>query len=75
MIVAHRSQASDLLEVLQAQGICQILNADEAVVSKDFPDLAPAAERPKDIEQMLNRLSRSLKFLTPYSEPNKGLAA
>jgi V/A-type H+-transporting ATPase subunit I len=75
MIVAHRSQASDLLEALQAQGICQILNADEAVVSKDFPDLAPPAERPKDIEQMLNRLSKSLTFLTPYAEPNKGLAA
>ncbi|MHC4620068.1 MAG: V-type ATPase 116kDa subunit family protein, partial [Planctomycetota bacterium] len=75
MIVTHRSQASDLLEALQREGICQILKADEAVVSKDFPDLAPPADRPKDIEQMLNRLSKSLKFLTPYARPNKGLAA
>ena len=30
MIVTHRSQASDLLEALQREGICQILNADEA---------------------------------------------
>ncbi|MHC4155755.1 MAG: V-type ATP synthase subunit I [Planctomycetota bacterium] len=75
MIVAHRSQASDLLEALQAHGICQILNADEAMVSKNFPDLAAPTDRPKDIEQTLNRLSRSLKFLTPYAKPNKGLAA
>ena len=46
MIVTHRSQASDLLEALQREGICQILNADEAAVSRDFPDLAGGGERP-----------------------------
>jgi V/A-type H+-transporting ATPase subunit I len=74
MIVTHRSQASDLLEALQREGICQILNADEAMVSKDFPDLAAPAERPRDIEELLNRLAKSIAFLKPYAQHEKGLA-
>ena len=40
MIVCHRSQASELLEALQHRGICQILDAEQASVTKDAPDLA-----------------------------------
>ncbi|MHC4574256.1 MAG: V-type ATP synthase subunit I [Planctomycetota bacterium] len=74
MIVTHRSQASDLLEALQREGICQILNAEQAMVSRDFPDLGAQAQRPRDIEEMLNRLSKSIAFLTAYAERQKGLA-
>ena len=40
LIVSHRSEAGELLEALQADGTCQILNAEEAMVSKDWPRLA-----------------------------------
>ncbi|HUT29031.1 MAG TPA: V-type ATP synthase subunit I [Sedimentisphaerales bacterium] len=75
MIVTHRSQASDLLEALQCEGICQILNADEAAVSRDFPDLAGGGERPRDIEELLGRLGKCIAFLGGYAEDRKGLAA
>ncbi|MHC4665063.1 MAG: V-type ATP synthase subunit I [Planctomycetota bacterium] len=75
MIVTHRSQASDLLEALQREGICQILNAEEAMVSRDFPDLGAADERPRDVEQLLARLARSIAFLQDYARPQKGLVA
>jgi len=73
MIVTHRSQAAELLERLQAEGICQILNAEQAVVSKDTPELAENIERPKDIEELLARLEKTLAFLKQFAEPRKGL--
>jgi V/A-type H+-transporting ATPase subunit I len=75
IIVSHRSQASELLETLQREGICHILNADEAIVSRDFPDIAASGERPKDVEGLLNRLQKSIAFLANYAKAEKGLAA
>ncbi|MHC4543309.1 MAG: V-type ATP synthase subunit I [Planctomycetota bacterium] len=75
IIVTHRSQASELLEALQHEGICHILNAEEAMVSKDSPDLAATVERPRDIENLLNRLTKSIEFLKLYAKPQKGLAS
>jgi len=74
IIVSHRSQASELLEALQHEGICHILNADEAILSRDFPELSALAERPKDIEGLLNRLEKSIAFLKSYAQSQKGLA-
>ncbi len=74
MIISHRSQAAELLEALQAEGICQILNAEQAMVSKDFPELAAASERPMDIEQILTRLQKSIEFLKVYAKHKAGLA-
>ncbi len=74
IIVSHRTQASELLEALQREGICQILNAEEAMVSRDSPELATAAERPKDIEELLNRLAKGIALLKSYAESQKGLA-
>jgi V/A-type H+-transporting ATPase subunit I len=74
IIVSFRAEASQLLEALQREGICQILNAEEAMVSKDSPDLAAAARRPRDIEEMLHRLQSSIAFLENYAEEKKGLA-
>ena len=74
IIVSHRSQASELLEALQREGICHILNADEAILSRDFPELGAAAERPKDIEGLLIRLEKSIAFLKSYAQSQKGLA-
>ncbi|MGB2809376.1 MAG: hypothetical protein WBC22_16660, partial [Sedimentisphaerales bacterium] len=75
IIVTHRSQASELLEALQHEGICHILNAEEAMVSRDAPDLAATAEKPRDIENLLNRLTKSIEFLKAYAKPQKGLAS
>jgi len=74
IIVSHRTQASELLEALQREGICHILNADEAILSRDFPELGASAERPKDIEGLLNRLEKSIAFLKNYAQSQKGLA-
>ena len=75
MIVSHRTEVTELLEVLQHEGICQILNAEEAMVSKDWPELGTGAERPRDIEELLNRLAKSIAFLKDYAESPKGLAS
>jgi len=74
LIVSHCSQASDLLEALQSEGICQVLNAQEAAVSKDFPDLVAAVQRPKDIEQLLDSLAKCIAFLKSYDKAQKGFA-
>jgi len=74
IIVSHRTQASELLEALQHEGICHILNADEAILSRDFPELGALAERPKDIEGLLIRLEKSIAFLKSYAQSQKGLA-
>jgi V/A-type H+-transporting ATPase subunit I len=71
IIVTHRSQASELLEALQNEAICHILNAEEAMVSRDFPDLAAAPERPKDVEDLLNRIAKSIAFLKIYADSKK----
>jgi V/A-type H+-transporting ATPase subunit I len=75
IIVSYRTEASELLEALQREGICHILNADEAIVSRDFPDLGTRAARPKDIEGLLNRLEKGITFLANYAKVEKGLAA
>ena len=71
MIVSHRSEASELLQALQDEGICQILNAEEAIVSRNMPELGRGGERPKDIEQLLNRLGKSIAFLKNFQKTLK----
>jgi V/A-type H+-transporting ATPase subunit I len=73
LIVSHNSEAAGLLEVLQREGICQILNAQQATVSKDLPELAAKGDRPKDIEELLNRLTKCIAFLKGFGDPTKAL--
>jgi V/A-type H+-transporting ATPase subunit I len=75
MIVSHRSEATELLEALQKEGICQILNAEQAMVTKDWPELVTEAAKPKEIEERLGRLAKSIAFLKGYSKKEGGLAA
>jgi len=75
IIVSYRTEASQLLEALQREGICQVLNAEQAMVSRDSPELAAAGQRPRDIEERLNRLQRCIAFLENYAEFRKGLAS
>jgi V/A-type H+-transporting ATPase subunit I len=74
MIITHRSEASELLEALQSEAICHVLNAQDAAVSRDLPERVIADERPKDIEQFLGRLVGSIAFLKNYAKSTKGLA-
>jgi len=74
VIVTHNTQARELLEALQSEGTCQILNAEEAMVSRDWPDLATTVERPKHLEQLLNRVEKSVAFLKDYAAPQKDIA-
>ena len=66
MIVSHRTQASELLEALQREGICHILNAKEAMVSRDLPELVTTAEKPKDVQHLLDSLDKSIAFLKEF---------
>jgi len=75
MVVSHRSQASELLEAIQSEGICQILNAEQAIVSKEYPELIITAERPKDIEQLLVRLTKAIELLKNYTPSAPALQA
>jgi V/A-type H+-transporting ATPase subunit I len=75
IIVSHYTQASELLEALQREGICQILNAQEAMVSRDMPEPTAAVEKPRDLQQLLDRLEGSIAFLKNYVESPKGIAA
>ncbi|MCP4256908.1 MAG: hypothetical protein GY774_05185 [Planctomycetes bacterium] len=75
LIASHRTQASELLEELQRGGICHILNAEDAILSRDFPELSTSAERPKDLAMLVIRLEKSIAFLKNYATPQKGLAA
>jgi len=74
LIISHRSHASDLLEALQREGICQILDAKDAMVTRDQPEFAASAERPRDIEGVLDRLEKAIGFLSSYITVSKGLA-
>jgi len=75
IIVSHRTQVSELLEALQHEGICHILNAKEAMVSKDLPELVTVAEKPRDIQQILDSLGKSIAFLKSCTESSKGLGS
>ena len=46
MVVTHHSEAGQLLEALQREGIVQILNAEKAMVTKAWPELHIEIKRP-----------------------------
>ncbi|MHC4221671.1 MAG: V-type ATP synthase subunit I domain-containing protein, partial [Planctomycetota bacterium] len=72
LIVSHRTEAAKLLEAMQNEGICQILNAEEAMVSKQWPELNVAADRPRQSEQLLEGLNKAATFLKDYAQIPKG---
>ena len=67
MIASHHSEAPELLEALQQAGIVEILNAEQAMVSKEWPELHVEAQRPKDLEDMVARLEKSITFLQSHA--------
>jgi V/A-type H+-transporting ATPase subunit I len=71
MIVAHRSQASDLLSALQEAGIVQVLDAERAMVSKEWPELMVEIKRHREQEELIERLRKAIDFLQPYAPKDK----
>ncbi|MEN8127929.1 MAG: V-type ATP synthase subunit I [Planctomycetota bacterium] len=71
MIVAHRSQAAELLGALQDAGIVQILDAERAMVTKEWPELMVESKRHRSLEETIDRLSDAIDFLRPYSEKDQ----
>ncbi len=67
MIVVHRSQVSDLLQTLQDAGIVQILDAERALVTIEWPELMVESRRHRDLEESIDRLAKAIDFLKPYA--------
>jgi len=67
MIVAHRSQAVELLQSLQEAGIVQILDAERAMVTKEWPELVVESKRHRSLEETIDRLDDALDFIKPYA--------
>jgi len=63
MIASYRSDAGELLEALQKAGILQVLDAQRAMVSKEWPELRVESARPRDIEELVSRLASAIDFL------------
>ena len=67
MIVAHRSQTVDLLQALQESGIVQVLDAERAMVTKEWPELMVESKRHRSLEGTIDRLGSALDFIKPYA--------
>lgn len=67
MIVTHRSEAARVLEALQQAGLVQVLDAETAMVSKEWPELHVEFRRPKGLEEMVARLEKAIAFLKDYA--------
>lgn len=75
LIVSHRSEATELLEALQGEGICQILSAEKSAISKNFSDLTIAGDRPKEIEDAVNKINSSINFLKRHARADQELVS
>ncbi len=73
LIVSHRSEAAELLEEIQQSSILEVLDAARTAVSKQWPELIVEAKKPKDIEELADRLEKSIKFLETHSKEKKSL--
>jgi V/A-type H+-transporting ATPase subunit I len=72
MIAVHRSQAGQLISALQDAGIVQILDAERAMVSKEWPELEVESKRPKETEELVVRLDKAVAFLNQYGKGKDG---
>jgi V/A-type H+-transporting ATPase subunit I len=75
MIAAHRSQAGQIISALQDAGIIEILNAERALVSKEWPELEMDTKRPRDTEELVARLDKAIAFLKPFATQKDGRSA
>lgn len=71
MIVAHRSQVGELLQSLQQAGLVQILDAERAMVTKEWPELMVESKRHRGLEETIDRLGDALAYIKPYAEKDQ----
>ncbi len=67
LIASFRTEAADALESLQSSGIMQILDAEQAIVSKEWPELHTEIERPKQVEELSTKIDSAVEFLKQYA--------
>ncbi|HAL44987.1 MAG: hypothetical protein A2Y12_10070 [Planctomycetes bacterium GWF2_42_9] len=75
LIASYKQQAGELLEAIQRQGIMEVLESERSTVSKEWPELESIWERPKLIEEKLDKLETAISFLKEYAVQKGGLAA
>jgi V/A-type H+-transporting ATPase subunit I len=75
MIIAHRSQAGQVVSALQDAGIVQILDAERAMISKEWPELETEFKRPKEMEELVGRLDKAVAFLKLHMKGKDGRSA
>jgi vacuolar-type H+-ATPase subunit I/STV1 len=63
IIASYRDEAPQLLDALQREGIVELLDAERAMASKEWPELETEAKRPRDLEETVARLERTVTFL------------
>jgi len=75
MLASHKGEAKELLESIQDAGIMEVLDAEKAMVSKEWPELVVSSARPRDIEETIRELKSGISFLNNYREKTGGLFA
>ncbi|HSV26447.1 MAG TPA: hypothetical protein VLH60_01010, partial [Sedimentisphaerales bacterium] len=68
-------EAPKLVDLLQDEGIMQILTSEASTVAKEWPELHVQADRARDTEELQSRLDRAIGFLEKYSPVKKGVLA
>jgi len=75
LIVSHRSEAAQLLEKLQHAGIIEILNAERAICSKEYPEMVTEARGDRQAENLADRLQTAIEFLKKNSTKKTSILA
>jgi V/A-type H+-transporting ATPase subunit I len=75
LIASYKDQAGELLEAIQKEGIMEVLDVQRSAVSKEWPELESIWERPRQIEEKLDKLEQSISFLKEYALKKGGFAA
>ena len=68
MIASHKDEAKELLSTLQKSGMVQILNAERALITKEYPELNVHTERMRELEETIQKLALSIDFLDGHTE-------
>ncbi len=74
IIASHCTEARQLLEALQEEGIIQILDAARAMISKEWPELHTEPKKTREIEDTVKELEEALVFLKGAMERKQTLA-
>ena len=73
IIACYRSQANELLEEVQNEGILEVLDAARAIVSKEWPELMVEERSSRETEGILSRTNEAIAFLKRFEKTEKSL--